>query len=72
MKNAIVLYWFLTNGGVMILASRPSQAAIKEQTIIIRVIPTKARKQLDGAFRFLSLPRAVSGGSERRCRLVSK
>nr|GEW79220.1 RNA-binding protein Lupus La [Tanacetum cinerariifolium] len=30
--------------GVMILASWPSQPAIEEQTIVIHVIPTKARK----------------------------
>ncbi|GKB75550.1 hypothetical protein Tco_0942445, partial [Tanacetum coccineum] len=59
---------FLRNGDVMILASRPSQAAILEQTFVIRVIPTK----LDGALGFPSLPRAVSGGSERRCRLASE
>ncbi|GKA43622.1 homeobox protein luminidependens isoform X2, partial [Tanacetum coccineum] len=31
MPNDVVLYWFLTNGGVMILASWPVQAAIEEQ-----------------------------------------
>ncbi|PWA91454.1 homeodomain-like, Transcription factor IIS [Artemisia annua] len=38
MKNAAVLYWFLTNGGVMILASWLSQAAIEEQTTVLHVI----------------------------------
>ncbi|KAI3800956.1 hypothetical protein L1987_29056 [Smallanthus sonchifolius] len=37
-QNASVLYWFLTNGGVMILASWLSQAAIEEQTTVIHVI----------------------------------
>ncbi|GKE11078.1 hypothetical protein Tco_1414629, partial [Tanacetum coccineum] len=93
---------FLRNGDVMILASRPSQAAILEQTFVIRVIPTKEVafsegahvtlpphiypptsassstsyaiicRQLDGALGFPSLPRVVSGGSERRCRLASQ
>nr|GEV55062.1 homeobox protein luminidependens [Tanacetum cinerariifolium] len=38
MKNAAVLNWFLTNGGVMILASWLSQAAIEEQTTVLHVI----------------------------------
>ncbi|KAK9071783.1 hypothetical protein SSX86_008212 [Deinandra increscens subsp. villosa] len=37
-QNASVLYWFLTNGGVMILASWLSQAAIEEQTTVLYVI----------------------------------
>ncbi|KAI3741818.1 hypothetical protein L1987_59496 [Smallanthus sonchifolius] len=37
-QNASVLYWFLTNGGVMILASWLSQAAIEEQTTVLHVI----------------------------------
>ncbi|KVI12514.1 Homeodomain-containing protein [Cynara cardunculus var. scolymus] len=37
-KNASVLYWFLTNGGVMILATWLSQAAIEEQTTVLHTI----------------------------------
>ncbi|XP_071701551.1 homeobox protein LUMINIDEPENDENS isoform X2 [Rutidosis leptorrhynchoides] len=37
-QNDSVLYWFLTNGGVMILASWLSQAAIEEQTTVLHVI----------------------------------
>lgn len=37
-KTASVLYWFLTNGGVMILASWLTQAAIEEQTSVLHVI----------------------------------
>ncbi|KAD1761765.1 hypothetical protein E3N88_42337 [Mikania micrantha] len=37
-QNASVLYWFMTNGGVMILASWLSQAAIEEQTTVLHVI----------------------------------
>nr|XP_043619577.1 homeobox protein LUMINIDEPENDENS [Erigeron canadensis] len=37
-QNASVLFWFMTNGGVMILASWLSQAAIEEQTSVLHVI----------------------------------
>lgn len=37
-KNASVLYWFLTNGGVMILATWLSQAALEEQTSVLHII----------------------------------
>ncbi|XP_076950363.1 homeobox protein LUMINIDEPENDENS-like [Bidens hawaiensis] len=37
-QNASVLYWFLTNGGVMILASWLSLAATEEQTTVLHVI----------------------------------
>ncbi|KAL8207736.1 hypothetical protein R6Q57_007148 [Mikania cordata] len=37
-QNTSVLYWFMTNGGVMILASWLSQAAIEEQTTVLHVI----------------------------------
>ncbi|KAI3773128.1 hypothetical protein L6452_04328 [Arctium lappa] len=37
-QNASVLYWFLTNGGVMILATWLSQAAIEEQTSVLHII----------------------------------
>ncbi|CAI9297185.1 unnamed protein product [Lactuca saligna] len=37
-QNPSVLYWFLTNGGVMILASWLSEAAIEEQTSVLHVI----------------------------------
>lgn len=37
-QSPSVLFWFLTNGGVMILASWLSQAAIEEQTSVLHVI----------------------------------
>ncbi|CAI9105345.1 OLC1v1004251C1 [Oldenlandia corymbosa var. corymbosa] len=37
-QNASVLYWFLTNGGVMILASWLTQALLEEQTSVLRLI----------------------------------
>ncbi|XP_022854667.1 homeobox protein LUMINIDEPENDENS-like isoform X1 [Olea europaea var. sylvestris] len=37
-QNSSVLYWFLTNGGVMILATWLSQAASEEQTSVLNVI----------------------------------
>ncbi|GJS18024.1 hypothetical protein Tco_0412496, partial [Tanacetum coccineum] len=49
MQNVVVLYWFLKNGGVMILDSWPSQAAIEEQTTVIHVIPTKEVAFSEGA-----------------------
>ncbi|KAL2535315.1 homeobox protein LUMINIDEPENDENS-like [Forsythia ovata] len=37
-QNPSVLYWFLTNGGVMILATWLSQAASEEQTSVLNVV----------------------------------
>ncbi|OMO63761.1 hypothetical protein CCACVL1_22294 [Corchorus capsularis] len=37
-QNPSVLYWFLTKGGVMILATWLSQAAVEEQTTVLCVI----------------------------------
>lgn len=37
-QNPSVLFWFLTNGGVMILASWLSQAAIEEQTTVLHFV----------------------------------
>ncbi|KAK9281434.1 hypothetical protein L1049_004336 [Liquidambar formosana] len=37
-QNSSVLYWFLTKGGVMILATWLSQAAIEEQTSVLFVV----------------------------------
>ncbi|GAV83362.1 hypothetical protein CFOL_v3_26810 [Cephalotus follicularis] len=37
-QNSSVLYWFLTKGGVMILATWLSQAAVEEQTSVLLVI----------------------------------
>ncbi|CDP03525.1 unnamed protein product [Coffea canephora] len=37
-QNSSVLYWFLNNGGVMILATWLTQAALEEQTSVLRVI----------------------------------
>ncbi|KAI3864538.1 hypothetical protein MKX03_016995 [Papaver bracteatum] len=37
-QNASVLYWFLTKGGLMILAAWLSDAAIEEQTTVLLVI----------------------------------
>ncbi|XP_077224732.1 homeodomain-like superfamily protein isoform X2 [Tasmannia lanceolata] len=36
--NSAVLYWFLTKGGIMILATWLSQAALEEQTTVLLVI----------------------------------
>ncbi|EOX94988.1 hypothetical protein QUC31_004795 [Theobroma cacao] len=37
-QNPSVLYWFLTKGGVMILATWLSQAAVEEQTTVLFII----------------------------------
>ncbi|XP_058107445.1 uncharacterized protein LOC131251019 [Magnolia sinica] len=36
--NSVVLHWFLTKGGMMILATWLSKAALEEQTTIILII----------------------------------
>ncbi|KAK8614570.1 hypothetical protein V6N13_068370 [Hibiscus sabdariffa] len=37
-QNSSVLYWFLSKGGVMILATWLSQAAVEEQTTVVLII----------------------------------
>ncbi|KAJ8543310.1 hypothetical protein K7X08_005833 [Anisodus acutangulus] len=37
-QNSSVLYWFFTKGGVMILATWLSQAAVEEQTSVLHII----------------------------------
>ncbi|KAL3531440.1 hypothetical protein ACH5RR_010762 [Cinchona calisaya] len=37
-QNSSVLYWFLNNGGVMILATWLTQSVLEEQTSVLRVI----------------------------------
>lgn len=37
-QNSSVLYWFLNNGGVMILATWLTQAVLEEQTSVLRII----------------------------------
>lgn len=37
-QNSSILYWFLTKGGIMILATWLSQAVIEEQTSVLHVI----------------------------------
>ncbi|GMI73769.1 luminidependens [Hibiscus trionum] len=37
-QNTSVLYWFLSKGGVMILATWLSQAAVEEQTTVVLII----------------------------------